>query len=229
MLVPGGKFFAGGSGKNEGRGIFQVDLPPFYIGIHPVTNEQYRKFVEDTGYKPPTEATYGLSYWKGTAFPAELSEHPVVCVSWHDAIAYCKWAGLRLPTELEWEKAARGTDGREYPWGNDWEPTLCRNSHSRGCEETAWVWAYPEGCSPWGVYQMSGNVWEWCYEWFEDTAYQRYHSGDLELPESGEFKVLRGGCWFSSNPVSFRCAFRFFDRPDAKDTRYGFRVAKSVQ
>jgi len=120
LLVPGGKFLAGGPESSEGGGKpFAVRLPSYYLGIHPVTNEQYKRFVDATGHRPPEKNDWDQS---------GKSNHPVVCVNWDDAQAYCQWAGLRLPTELEWEKASRGVDGREYPWGEEWDETRCRNN-----------------------------------------------------------------------------------------------------
>ena len=141
LLIPAGEFLAGGKGGDEGGSApFPVVLAAYYLALHPVTNAQYRRFKPD---------------WK---VDTGKDDHPVVNVSWDDAQAYCQWAGLRLPTELEWEKGARWVDGREYPWGNKWDEGKCRNSKNRGKEETCEAWRYPEGSSPWGGYQLAGNV-----------------------------------------------------------------------
>jgi formylglycine-generating enzyme len=158
ILVPSGKFLT-----DTGRDApCEVDQPAFYMAVHPVTNAQYARFVAETGHRKPEKADWNAPVWTNGTFPPGKADHPVVCVSMEDSMAYCQWAGLRLPTEWEWEKAARGLDGRAYPWGNDWDANRCRNFSIRDTENTAKVWSYGQGGSPFGGLQLSGNVWEWC-------------------------------------------------------------------
>ena len=199
VLIPEGEFLAGDD-------KFPVRLPAYYLALHPVTNGQYQRFKSE---------------WKRD------DDHPVMNVSWDDAQAYAKWAGLRLPSELEWEQGARGRDGREYPWGNEWDPGRCRNDKNTGSGSTCGVWSYPEGQSVWGLYQMAGNVWEWCADWYDDKAYTRYQAGDLTPPKRGVSRVLRGGSWVNVNSNGFRCAGRNYRGPDDRRVNDGFRCART--
>jgi len=244
ILVPAGNCVVGDP-------AFEIELPDYYLGKYPVRNVEYARFLDETR---PGQGD--LEKWilldsdchvvkVGSGYRVRGAEdrrweelvddedgwgnHPVVQVSWHGAEAYCQWAGLRLPTELEWEKGARGVDGRTYPWGNEWDENKCRNSRNRGSGRTCMAWGYPEGCSYWGHYQMAGNVWEWCDDWYEGDAYKRYAKGDLTPPASGTYKMLRGGSWINFDPAIFRCADRrHLWRPVARVYGDGFRCARDA-
>jgi formylglycine-generating enzyme required for sulfatase activity len=201
----------------------ELTLPEYQIGRYPVTNAEYAAFVRATGHRPP-------SHWRGDTFPEEQASHPVVYVTWHDALAYVQWLrertgqDYRLPTEAEWEKAARGTDGRLWPWGDDWDAERC-NMKIAGPGETTPVGQYaPRSNSPYGCADMAGNVWEWCSTLYEAYPY-RQDDGRENLEASGG-RVVRGGCWYDDDPGWVRCAFRVINHPGSAIDDSGFRVAR---
>jgi formylglycine-generating enzyme required for sulfatase activity len=193
-----------------------ASLDAFWIDRTEVTNEQYRGCVEAGTCRAPTTCDWGESTYSDTS----KADHPVVCVSWEDGEAYCEWAGKRLPTEAEWEKAARGTDRRKYPWGDAFHGSRlnfcdanCEFEHKDSSaddryQRTAPVGSYPEGASPYGALDMAGNVWEWCQDWYDAEYYARSPQRNPRGPDSGEYRVGRGGSW-ALIEWDVRAAYRF--------------------
>jgi formylglycine-generating enzyme required for sulfatase activity len=201
----------------------KVFVQEFEIGKYPLTNFQYRAFVQDAGREPP-------GHWKGDKYPEGLHNHPVVSVSWYDAEDYCKWLSektgksYRLPTEAEWEKAARGTDRREFPWGDEWDVSKC-NTRDGGPGTTTPVDQYsPHGEGYYEVADMAGNVWEWCADWL--NAYPGNPFPDEDYGET--YKVLRGGSW-NHGQVGARCAYRNWFEPRNRIEDVGFRCVRGSQ
>jgi formylglycine-generating enzyme required for sulfatase activity len=208
--VPAGDFLYGENKK-------KVYLPEFWISKTPVTNAAYKRFLDANPGQPVPydDDAWAKSYnWdkKARSFPAGKAEHPVVLVSWHDAQAYCRWAGLRLPTEEEWEKAARGTNGREYPWGDEWRPDHCNSAEASVGGTTPVGRFSPQGDSPYGCVDMSGNVWEWTDCWFDEGRTQR---------------VVRGSSWvYYQWPA--RVPVRFGSSQNLSHFGIGFRLVSPI-
>jgi len=192
-----------------------VYLEEFEMDLYPVTNQQYKEFVDKTGRIPPL-------FWKDIDYPEGTANHPVVGISWHDAMEYAHWVGKRLPTEAEWEKAARGTDAREWPWGNEFNTKYC-NTNDAKMNTTVSVGIFPLNSSPYGLLDMTGNVWEWT-----SSLYARYPYNEddgRENLESEGPRVLRGGSFFN-DAINGRCAFRNAVLADVKNEFIGFRCCK---
>jgi serine/threonine-protein kinase len=222
VLIPHGTYAMGPRRR-------EVHLDAFYLSRHPVTNRQFAKFMSVTGYAPDdAEAHRFLSHWKRGQCPDDLLDHPVVFVSWLDANAYCVWAGRRLPTEAEWEKAARGTDGRKYPWGKSDPDPSCAN-FGRTHSGTKPVGSHPGGISPYGIMDLAGNVWEWC----EDVDRPKFYlQGPSRNPRnvaaaSDAPRVARGGSWLYDKQ-SLRTFARISFAPSYRLDGVGFRVAVSA-
>ena len=221
-VVPAGEFTMGSStGDADEQPAHQVYVDTFSMDTHEVTVEQYAAFLQTKGIDPP-------SGWKTMNQPAH-HKRPVANVDWRDAVAYCTWAGKRLPTEAEWEKAARGTDGRIFPWGND-PPTPLHANFGK----TDWnnhrvlapVGTLKNGKSPYGIYDMAGNVREWVSDWYGQDYYTNSPARNPTGPASGESKVLRGGSW-GSDAQQLRSSLRYFHRSAHRHKDYGFRCVKT--
>jgi len=228
VCVPEGDFEMG-DGKDGNCPEHRVHLPTYWIGVYAVTNVQYLRFVEATGYREPDLSywSFAPAIWKGRSFPEAKADHPVVCVDWEDAAAYANWAGCQLPTEAQWEKAARGPRGLIYPWGGGWDPAQCRNNvETKGREGTCPTHGYPLGVSGYGTYNQSGNVWEWCEDWYEHGFYARSPPRDLPGPEREPCRAVRGGGWGSLDPIWLRGAARYGIGPDVRCGYLGFRLVR---
>jgi formylglycine-generating enzyme required for sulfatase activity len=233
--VPAGEFLMG---SNEGDADAEDDEHPqhsvyvseFWIDKTEVTNAQYRKCVEAGTCRAPTTCDYG----DPTYSDSSKADHPVVCVSWQDATTYCKWVGKRLPTEAEWEKGARGTNGWKYPWGNSFDGSRVNfcdvncefddrdSSADDGYRRTAPVRSYPQGASPYGALDMAGNVYEWCQDWYDGNYYASSPQHDPQGSSSGVYRVLRGGSW-CFNEGYVRAANRGGADPSLRNDAAGFR------
>lgn len=219
ILIPGGEFRMGAADDVLARPVHRVSISSFWMARTPITNAQYRRFVAATGHQTPGDWEACARKW-GEACP-------VVGVTWFDAIAYAKWAQLRLSTEAEWEYAARGASGRTYPWGDVWDASKCRNGLCTLKGADGWptpVGAYPEGASPFGCLDMAGNIWEWC----SSLAFSYpYRADDGREGMALGPRIARGGSWLSPNIDFFRGAHRDGGLPETSCDRGGFRCARS--
>ena len=223
VLIPAGEFFMGTEdGLPDARPMHRPQLSSFWIDQYEVTNAEYRRCLQAGICLPPKDRQ---------AFDDSLrGQHPVTNVTWAQARAFCQWRGRRLPTEAEWEKAARGTDGRRYPWGNSEEviKSLVKEQTVRSNGNgTAPVGSFPGTLSPYGVFDLIGNAWEWVKDWYAEDYYAIAPVRDPQGPLRGSFRVLRGGDW-SQSPSELRVSYRGWDEMTYWGPSLGFRCAADV-
>ena len=219
VRVPAGDFLMGspeGEGEPRERPQRGVRVPEFLIDKTEVTWRQYREFAERTGSLLPPAPVSGSP-----------DDYPVSNVLWEEAQRYCEWVGGRLPTEAEWEKAARGSDGQKYPWGEQWDPLRC-NSWIRGPKRPVRVGSYPDGVSPYGVMDMAGSMWEWCADWYRENNDPDGSTTDQKGRIAGRRRVLRGGSWISQS-LWVRAAYRYSATPASRNVHNSFRCVLDVQ
>ena len=219
VLIPAGEFLMGSTDADKlandaEKPQRKVYLDAYYMYKTEVTVAQYRKFCTATVRKMPDAPDWG---WQDT--------HPIVKVTWNDAKAYADWAGAILPTEAQWEKAARGGDGRIYPWGSTWDAAKCANWNNSK-NGTKPVGSFPTGASPYGVMDMAGNAYEWCADWYGDDYYKNAPTNNPTGPATGDSRVIRGGSWFNNYYGGFyRGAYRHDYNPSNNNDIVGFRCA----
>ncbi|HNT36782.1 MAG TPA: formylglycine-generating enzyme family protein, partial [bacterium] len=223
VRVPAGDFAMGSTVYTDEQPVHTVYLDEYWIMKYPLTVGQWRVYAQANGLAMPSEPGWGGSY-TGYMTDTNFNKYPIVNVSWNDVQAFALWSGLKLPTEAQWEKAARGTDSRRYPWGAE-EPDsggLYRANLSGsgdGYAYTSPVGTYGLGVSPYGAYDMAGNVWEWCADWYSATYYSQTPPGGWVNPlgpTSGSYRVLRGGSW-NNDAGSARCSARYNGTPTVRD------------
>jgi formylglycine-generating enzyme required for sulfatase activity len=230
--IPAGSFPMGvpPGDRDGGRDEYprhEVFVDTFFIDQFEVTNGRYLEFVKSTAHRiPQNPKNPTRNLWQGDGITDSLADRPVINVDWYDATAYCQWAGKRLPTEAEWEKAAKGTSDRRFPWGNV-EPTgkhLNYNQRWIGEKTLMPVGSYEAGKSPYGVYDMAGNVWEWVNDWYDARYYEKSPSKNPNGPQEGTKKVIRGAGWQNETPT-VRIFTRVDSDPTNRDESTGFRCA----
>lgn len=222
VLIPAGEFTMGSDkGDDDEQPVHRVFLNNYYIDKFEVTNGRFAKFVEAIHSEPP----WGFA---DQETPVVHADHPVRWVNWMDAIGYCLWAGKRLPTEAEWEKAARGVDGRVYPWGND-PPTPVQAVFGlkEGTETVSPIGNREKGQSPYGVQDLAGNLYEWTTDWYDEEYYKNIPAIDPHGPAEGTTKVQRGGS-YTNTPYRLRSSFRTKGDPTEHEPNVGFRCAQDV-
>ncbi len=235
VYIPAGTFPMGvpkaaRDGGVDERPNHDVYVDAFYMDKYEVTNGRYLQFVTETGHRTPqhpSDPSKGL--WKGNMMPESVTDLPVINVDWSDADTYCQWAGKRLPTEAEWEKAAKGPNDWRFPWG-DVEPTMEHanfNQVWRGEATLVQVGIYEKGKSPYGVYDVAGNVWEWVADWYDPEYYQKSPERNPQGPETGTHKSVRSSGWQGETP-QVRIFTRIKSLPTDRNHSTGFRCAQDV-
>jgi len=263
-LVPAGEFLMGNPAGSDGLPDEQpqrlVYTGAFRIDRYEITHDAYARFVQMTGHRAPANSNPAATLWESNAPISGIGRHPVINVSWDDAVAYCTWIGKRLPTEAEWEKAARGTDGRRYPWGNEWDFTkansasywagrtiddfesgvswdafwikgegakISKEKGIKGEVLTTPIGSFPDAVSPYGLYDMAGNVAEWVQDWYNPNYYKEAPLSDPQGPLRGAIKAMRGGSWLKP-AISLRTSDRDWGLMDSRPSGTGFRCAQDV-
>ncbi len=252
--IGAGEFFMGAEdGDEDERPRHRAYIDEFAIGVCPVTNAEYARFVHETAHPSPTVRTLPLMvsgpleadfralaapyFWNNGTPPAGRDRHPVTLVRFEDATAYCAWLAtkidkpVRLPTEAEWERAARGgLDGRRYPWGDTLDASCAHflpQASVKAERSTAPVGSYPP--NGFELHDMVGNVWEWVGDWYSPNYYELAQYLNPQGPEAGLMRVVRGGAWVNDDGRYLRCAYRHKVPPDSYSYSIGFRVAYSLK